>query len=118
MSRWAMESVMKSRIIVALAAASLSIAGSVTAHAGDNSRHWCRHLQNADSPMTWSEGFGVSSCNDRAATPYQPWNSATPIRRNQSDPMVAQQNWHGPAYFSAYDNRYDDGYDRRPHRYR
>jgi hypothetical protein len=93
------------------------IATVLTAEAGDRSRHWCRHLQNSDSPMTWSEGFGVSTCNDRAATPYQPWYSAVPVRRNQNDPMVARDDWRVNG-FSAYDDRYDDRYDRRSHRYR
>jgi hypothetical protein len=109
---------MKSGVVVAFAVVSLSFAATASAYAGDNSRHWCRHLQNPNSPMSWNEGFGVSSCNDRASTPYQPWNSAVPIRRNQNDPMVAREDWRGSSYFSAYDNRYDDRYDRRSHRYR
>ena len=67
--------------------------------------------------MTSSESFGVATCNDRASTPYQPWHSAEPIRKNRSDPMVARDDWRVDG-FSAYDNRYDDRYDRRSHRYR
>jgi hypothetical protein len=107
-----------SKIVAGFMVVSLSLTAVLPAQAGDRSRHWCRHLQSSDSPMSWSEGFGVSSCNDRAATPYRPWNSATPIPRDQHDPMTARDNWHGNAYFSAYDNRYDDRYDRRSHRYR
>ena len=109
---------MQSKVVAVLAVLSLSFGASISAHAADNSRHWCRHLQNGESPMTWSEGFGASTCNDRASTPYRPWHSAAPVRRNQSDPMTARDDWRGNAYFSAYDNRYDDRYDRRPHRYR
>jgi hypothetical protein len=109
---------MKSKFIAAFAGVSLLIGAVSIAEAGNRSRTWCRHLQNSDSPMTWSEGYGVSNCNDRAATPYRPWNSAAPVRRSQSDPMVAREDWRGDSYFSGYDNRYDDRYDRRSHRYR
>lgn len=107
---------MKSSVVAAFAVVSVSLCAVTVAEAGDHSNRWCRHLQNSDSPMTWSEGYGVSSCNDRAATPYRPWRSAVPIRRNQSDPMTARDDWRGS--LSAYDNRYDDRYDRRSHRYR
>ena len=76
---------MKYKLIAALAGVSIFVAATTVAEAGNRNRTWCRHLQNSDSPMTWSEGYGVSSCNDRAATPYRPWRSAEPIRRNQSD---------------------------------
>ena len=107
---------MRSNVVAACAGLSLLIAATSTADAGG--RSFCRHQQNSDSPMTWSEGYGVSSCNDRATTPYRPWNSAAPVRRNQSDPMVAREDWRGAGNFGAYDERYDDRYDRRSHRYR
>ena len=105
------------KYIAAFGGVSLLIAATSVADAG-NRKTWCRHLQNSDSPMVWSEGYGVSSCNDRASTPYRPWRSAEPIRRDQSDPMVARESWRGDSYFSGYDKRYDDRYDRRSHRYR
>ena len=107
---------MRSRVVAAFAGLALVLGATSIAVAGD--RSFCRHQQNSDSPMTWSEGYGVSSCNDRASTPYRPWNSAAPVRRDQSDPMVAREDWRGSGYFSAYDQRYDDRYDRRSHRYR
>jgi hypothetical protein len=113
--RW--ESVMKSSVIAVCVSLSLLAVATSVAEAGDRSRKWCRHLQNSDSPMVWSEGYGVSSCNDRAATPYRPWNSAAPVRRNQDDPMTARDDWR-VSDFSKYDNRYDDRYDRRSRRYR
>jgi hypothetical protein len=109
---------MQFKIVAACAGLALIVASIAPAEAGDRNRTWCRAQQHSDSPMTWNEGYGVSSCNDRAVTPYRPWNSAAPVPRNQSDPMVAGENWRGSAYFSGYDQRYDDRYDRRSHRYR
>lgn len=109
---------MKYKLIAACAGLSLLFAATSVAEAGNRRHTWCRHIQNNDSPMVWSEGYGVSSCNDRASTPYRPWRSAHPVRRNQSDPMVAREDWRGDSYFSAYDQRYDDRFDRRSHRYR
>lgn len=96
---------------------SLALPATVLAHASERDHPWCRQLDNSRDPMTSSEGFGVSTCNDRANTPYQPWYSAVPIRRDQSDPMVASDDWRVNG-FSEYDHAYDDHYDRRPHRYR
>jgi hypothetical protein len=104
----------------AVIAISICVVVMVTASVADASerdRPWCRHLEYSRDPMIWSEGFGVARCNDRALTPYQPWHSAVPLRRDQHDPMVAREDWHVNG-FSDYDHRYDDHYDRRPHRYR
>jgi hypothetical protein len=109
---------MKYKVTAAFASISLLLGATAIAEAGNRNRTRCRHLQDSDSPMTWSEGYGVSSCDDRAATPYRPWRSAEPVRRNQADPMVASEDWRGDSYFSGYDNRYDDRYDRRHRRYR
>ena len=106
---------MKAKAIVLFAA--LSLAATASAAQAEHHRARCRHLENSRSPMTWSESFGVATCNDRASTPYQPWHSAEPIAKNLSDPMVARDDWRING-FSDYDNRYDDRYDRRAHRYR
>ncbi|MBI1213664.1 MAG: hypothetical protein GC190_19570 [Alphaproteobacteria bacterium] len=107
---------MKFKVVLASVFGLLLLGGASGAQAGDSGRAWCRHTKNPDSPMTWSEGFGVSKCNDRASTPYRPWKSAQPIPRDQNDPMTARDDWRGE--LSAYDSRYDDLYDRRSHRYR
>jgi len=102
---------------IAVCASLLLVATASVATASDRDRPWCRQLENSRDPMTWSEDFGIARCNDRAATPYRPWNSAAPLRRKQSDPMVARDDWRVNG-FSDYDRRYDDRYDRRSHRYR
>ena len=109
---------MSLRIIVAGTVAVLATLGAAqSVGASERDRPWCRQSSDSNDPMIWSESFGVSQCNDRAATPYRPWNSAAPIRRDQSDPMVARDDWRVNG-FSDYDRRYDDHYDRRSQRYR
>jgi hypothetical protein len=107
---------MKSRTIVVCASALVAVTASVT-HASERDRPWCRQFENSRDPMIWSEDFGVAHCNNRALTPYQPWDSAAPVRHDQSDPMVARDDWRVNG-FSDYDRQYDDHYDRRSHRYR
>ena len=107
---------MKAKAISLLAVVVLTATTTLAAQA-EHRRSSCRHIENSSSPMTWSEDFGVSTCNDRASTPYRPWHSTEPIRKNLSDPMVARDDWRVNG-FGAYDNRYDDRYDRRAHRYR
>ncbi len=68
--------------------------------------------------MLKNEGFGISSCNDRAKTPYQPWHSATPLRRSSNGPMTSSTDWSDNNGLMGYDQSYDDHYDRRYHRYR
>ena len=107
---------MRTRTLTVLAC-TLLLAAASTAQASERNRSWCRHLANSNDPMVWGEGFGVGTCNDRAATPYQPWYSAVPVRKNRNDPMVARDDWRVNG-FSAYDHSYDDHYDRRWRRYR
>jgi hypothetical protein len=107
---------MTSRTILA-SSISLLLLTAAIAEAGERPRSWCRHEADRNDPMLWSEGFGVASCNDRAETPYRPWRSAIPVRKDRDDPMTARDDWR-VGDFSDYDHRYDDRYDRRSHKYR
>lgn len=108
---------MKRSTILTLGCVSLIAMTAAIAQAADRQRSFCRHEVDKHDPMLWSEGFGVSECNDRAETPYRPWYSAVPVRKNYDDPMTARDDWRVDG-FSDYDHRYDDRYDRRSHRYR
>lgn len=109
---------MSTKMIFGCAMTALTFATAHFAFASERNYSWCRQVEESRSPMTWSEGFGVSTCNDRATTPYRPWHSAEPLRRDQSDPMLSSDDQWRVDGFSDYDHRYDDHYDRRPHRYR
>ena len=108
---------MKSKMLIALACVSLIAAALSFAQASERHKSFCRADADRNDPMLWSEDFGVAKCNDRAATPYQPWDSAKPVPKDHDDPMTARDDWRVNG-LSAYDHRYDDRYDRRSHRYR